>query len=285
MTWHYDETKPDVWSTPLGLSKSFLKKQINVDNYGYNPHYCNFSKIIDNSKNYDFIFVCVAGPSSSFDVSLNLLKNNVKCPVFLEAGDDVPFSNFHEKRVNIVDAIFTPDKRCHEKYKTKNLNSTWMPSWCDDEIFYYKSKNRENICVTTCGERPYVNVLANSFPKQFLNKRVWFYDNTDFYNQGTVVYQYARYDEITRRLFEAGGCHNALLTNRISKETGIYDLFPEDECICYFSSESECIDKMKKLFHDDEYRNNITKNLYETIQKNHMVSNRVDLILKEFYKL
>ena len=104
-------------------------------------------------------------------------------------------------------------------------------------------------------------------------------------NSGTIGYQYARYNEITRRLFEMGGCNLAVLTNRISPETGIYDIFVDDVDIAYFSDMDECLYKMNKLINDNDYRNKLASNMYNKVTKNHLVGNRVDQILKVFEEL
>mgnify|MGYP000906833202 CR=1 FL=1 len=285
MSWHYDETTPDIWSTPLGFSKCLVKNGHEVFNFGYNPQNCDFTKLIDASKNFDLILLFTAGPSDSLDKEIFRLKQNVKIPIFLEAGDDLPNSPYHHNRIKNVDAIFTPDLRCHINYLKNKLNSHWMPSWCDTEIFYDNLKPRENKCITTCGERQHAKILQDIFGNKFINKRVWNYENTNFFNSGTIVYQYARYDEITRRIFEAGGCRCAIITNRISASTGIYNLFVEDQDICYFSNEQELLIKMQKLFNDEEYRIKLSNNIYNKIQKYHLIDHRVEKILKVYKEL
>lgn len=81
---------------------------------------------------------------------------------------------------------------------------------------------------------------------------------------------------------EGGGCRNAIIQNRISPETGIYELFEEDVDMCYYSSVQECVDKVRRLLEDEEYRNKLTTNMYEKITKYHMVGNRVDQVLEVY---
>lgn len=280
--------KEGDWSTPIGLAKSFVKKGHKVDLFTVkDANKFTLDELIKVSNRYDLLFFCWAGPSNTFDSELLKLKQNTKSKVFLELGDDEPigFRNV-QNRIRIPDAIFPPDLRCHSKYLSMGLNSHWLPCWCDDELFYKKNNPaRKNICVTTCGSRPYVDKLQSTFGDRFLNTRVFGYENTDFYNSGTISYQFARYDEVTRRLFEVGGCGNALLTNRISKETGIFDLFIEDEDIAYFSDENECIEKMDKLLNDDEYRNKLANNIHQKITNYHLVGNRVDQIMKVYQSI
>lgn len=284
LAYHFNENKLDPWNTPIGIGKSFEKKGHTVNHYALDPKACNFSKLLTDADKHDLIFFCWCGPSASFDEQLEVLKLKTKTKIFLELGDEPQTHRDNQTRINHVDAFFTPDLRCHKHYLERNLPSNWMTHWCDDEIFYRKPEiQKQNVCVTSClGGRPLIPELTQMFPDRFINKHVWGYDNTNYYNSGTFTYQFARYDEITRRIFEAGGCGNAIITNRISPETGIYDLFKDDEDIAYFSSAEECFYKMNKLYNDADYRNKLATNLYNKIKNNHLVGNRVDQILNVY---
>lgn len=281
--WHFDELKPQLWSTPLGLANAFIKAGHEVEYYAFDPNNCNLETLLlkSYSDQYDFIFISMAGPSTSFDNELIRIKDKIKIPIYMEFGDDLPHLPFFSTRKHYVDGIFTLDNRCHETYLRENLPSNWMPCWCDDEIFFRQNNpNRQNICVTTCiGDRPLLNEFSQIFGDKFICKNVWAYENSVFYNSGTFTYQYARFNELTRRIFEAGGCGNAIITNRISPGTRINDLFVEDEDICYFSSQQEALQKMEMLYNDDAYRTTLANNIYNKIQSNHLVSHRVQQIL------
>lgn len=287
LVYDFNPHKPDKWNTPIGIGKSFHKKGHDVKHYALNPKACDFSELYENADKHDLIFFCWCGPSSSFDNGLKILKSKTKTKLFLELGDEPQTKVDNQERIKFVDAFFTPDLRCHKEYVSKGLSSNWMTHWCDDSVFYKKENtNRQNICTTSCiGYRPLINEFSQIFKDRFVNKNVWGYDNTDYYNSGSFTYQFARFDEITRRIFEAGGCGNAVITNRISKETGIYDLFVEDEDICYFSTPQEAYEKMIRLYEDHEYRNKLANNIYDKITKNHLVGNRVDQIVKVYENL
>jgi hypothetical protein len=281
IAYHFDENKPDLWNTPLGIVNSFQKKGHTVKQYGLDPKNCIMDKLISEANNYDFIFICWCGPSPSFDEQLKKLKSSTKTKLFLELGDEPQTYQDNQERIKHVDAFFTPDLRCHNEYISRGLPSNWMTHWCDDMIFYRKeNSNRKNICVTSCiGYRPLIGEFSDIFKDKFVNKQVWNFDNTDYFNSGTFTYQYARFDEITRRIFESGGCGNAIITNRISSETGIYDLFVEDEDICYFSTAQEAYDKMIRMYEDDDYRNKLANNIHKKITEKHLVGHRVDQII------
>lgn len=269
------------WNSSYGFAKSLEKKGHLVDFYPIvNPSPVDMTRLIDESSNYDLIYLLWCGPWETFDDQLEILKSKTHTPIFIDIGDEPQTYSYNQRRINYVDAFFTADLRCHKHYLERGLPSNWMTHWCDDEVFYNKpSIVRSNVCITTCGRRPPTDSLSQILGKQFIDKKVWNYDNTDFYNSGTVVFQFATNDEITRRIMEGGGCKNAIIQNRISKETGIYNLFEEDVDMCYYSSLQECIDKIRRLLEDDEYRNKLAANMYEKVTKYHMVGNRVDQVM------
>lgn len=280
IAYHHSPLEESSWGTPQGI-EAYLKKEHFVQKYLLDPKNCNFDKLLEDSKRYDLILIFYAGPSDSFDSELIKLKQNTKTKIFLELGDEPQTFHHNQKRINYVDAFFTPDLRCHNFYKSKGYNSYWMTHWCDDSIFYHNPEIKvNNVCITTCGSRPpYTDLLPKYLGNKFINKRVDNNENNSFYNSGTIVFQNARWDEITRRIFEGGGCKKAVLTNRIHKDTGIYELFKEDEDICYYSNEVECLNKIAKLLHDEEYRNKLANNIYKKITENHLTKHRIEMIL------
>lgn len=275
---------PGHWNSSMGFANALEKKGHSVTIYPIrDPRSVDLTKLIDEASNYDLILFFFCGPWVSFDQQLELLSKSTATPIFMDIGDEPQTYPCNQVRINHVDAFFTADLRCHNHYVQRGLPSNWMTHWCDDDVFYYKPETqRENKCVTTCGKRPCTDALSQVFGDRFVNKRIWNHENTDFYNSGSVVFQFANHDEITRRIMEGGGCKNAIIQNRISSETGIYELFQEDIDMCYYSSVQECVDKVRRLLEDEEYRNKLTTNMYEKITKYHMVGNRVDQVLEVY---
>lgn len=280
IVYHYNPLDKISYGTPQSI-ESYLHNKHKVDKFLLDPTNCNFSSLIDNSNKYDVIIIFYAGPSISFDGELKKLKENTKTKIFLELGDEPQTYPHNQQRINYANAIFTPDLRCHKNYISRGYKSYWMTHWCDNSYFYYNTSiTKQNTVITTCGQRPpYTDMLSKYLNNKFINKKINYEDNNTFYNSGTIVFQHARWDEITRRIFEGGGCKNAILANRISSETGIYDLFKEDEDICYYNDQMDCIKKVSRLLHDTEYREKLANNIYNKITNNHLTKHRCDLLL------
>ena len=68
------------------------------------------------------------------------------------------------------------------------------------------------------GNRRYSFFLKLLLGKFFINRRLNDFENTKFYNDTKISFQYARWSEITRRIFESGACGCCILTNKIKKK-------------------------------------------------------------------
>jgi len=271
------------WNSCSCIAYEFERLGHTFDYYPFDPDNTNFDKLITNAHKYDFLYMGVAGPHQSFDNELQKLRSKTSTKVMMEFGDDIPTSNFFIFRKTLTDHIITPDLRCCKKYLDEGFSAHWHPNFCDPNIYYKINQDRKNICVTTCGHnRPLLKEFSEMFGEKFIAKHVSPQDSANFYNSGTFTYQYARWNELTRRIFEAGGCGNAVITNRLSEDSGIYDLFPEDECVAYFSTPKEAYEKMIKLYEDDDYRNYLANNLYKTVIEKHLVQHRVQKILEAY---
>ena len=53
----------------------------------------------------------------------------------------------------------------------------------------------------------------------YINKKCNPLENAQLYQKSKIVFQYARWNEITRRLFEAAACKCCILTNRLPEHT------------------------------------------------------------------
>lgn len=185
------------------------------------------------------------------------------------------------ERAKIADAIYTPDARCCARYKEMGFkHAHWLNHWGDEFLFKYKEEiPRKNVCITTCGDRPGVDYVQSALGDKFINKKIPAQENTSFYNSGTVAFQYARYDEVTRRLFEAGGCKLAVVTNRISTSTGIYDLFVDGKDIMYYSTPKEAVEKIEYLLNNQYVRETLAERIYSKVNVYHRAETRAQQII------
>lgn len=286
MLWHEEKDKPETfWNCPLGLSFAFKKLNHSVDIYNFDAGNCNLENVFPVADNYDFILISWPWFSKSLDEQIKKLRQITKTKILLELGDEPQTYGQALERIKYVDAAYTQDLRCQQKYLESGYNVHWLTHWGDEFLFYYNDKvKRENKCVTTCGQRYGTNYLEMMLGDKFVNKRIGPKENNEFFNSGTIAYQFANNDEITRRVMEAGGCKLAVVTNRISRETGIYDLFTDGIDIMFYENQEDALKKINLLLEDDFLRNAIAENMFEKINKYHRAEIRckqiIDIITK-----
>lgn len=281
MLWHGDDTKPeDFWNCPLGLSFGFKKLGHVVDIYKFDAGNCNLDKFFPVANDYDFCLFMWPFVSTTLDSEIKKLRSLSKVKIILDLGDEPQTFGQGFERIKYADAGYTPDLRCQRKYIEMGYNVHWLTHWGDEHLFYYdKDVPRENRCVTTCGQRYGTGYLETMLGDKFLNKRITPNQNTAFFNSGTIAYQFANHDEITRRVMEAGGCKLAVVTNRISQETGIYDLFKDGVDIMYYQSQEDALKKINLLLEDDFLRNALAENIYRKINLHHRTETRCRQIM------
>lgn len=281
MLWHGDDTKPeDYWNCPLGLSFAFKKLGHTVDIYKFDAGNCNLERVFPVADFYDFILISWPWTSKTLDDQIKKLREITKTKIILELGDEPQTFGQAFERIKYVNAAYTQDLRCQRKYMESGLNVHWLTHWGDEFLFYYNDKiERENRCITTCGKRYGTDYLSSMLGDKFVNKRITSEENNAFFNSGTIAYQYANNDEITRRVMEAGGCKLAVVTNRISQETGIYDLFKDGIDIMYYQNQEDALSKINLLLEDDFLRNALANNMYKKINIYHRAETRCHQII------
>jgi glycosyltransferase involved in cell wall biosynthesis len=280
MLWHGDSMVEEYWNCPLGLSFAFKRLGHNVDIFKFDAANCDLEKFFIVSNNYDFIWVSWPWNSKSLDEQLKKLRTISHKKIILEMGDEPQTFGQGIERAKIADAIYTPDIRCQKKYIEMGINAHWITHWGDEYLFEHNSTiPRSNICVTTCGVEKYTKYLSSALGSNFIYRKKLAEENNEFYNSGTIAFQYARWDEITRRIFEAGGCKLAVVTNRISTATGIYDMFVDGKDILYYDTEQDAAEKIKYLINNEYIRNVLSENIYKKINLYHRAEKRANQII------
>lgn len=98
---------------------------------------------------------------------------------------------------------------------------------------------------------------------------------SQIYSKAKVVFNYSMNDDINMRLFEGMACNRAVLTNKLSTESGINDLFNDGEHLVSFTDDT-LLSKAKKLISDDNYRETIANNGYKEVISKHTYKQRTE---------
>jgi len=77
----------------------------------------------------------------------------------------------------------------------------------------------------------------------------------------------------------------AVITDYISKETGIYDLFVHGEDILYYKNIEEAIYYIDILINDHDFRNRLASNLFNKINKFHRAETRAKQLISIYKEI
>ena len=130
------------------------------------------------------------------------------------------------------------------------------------------------------GRRKYNIFLKIFLGNDYKNKRCDPKDNANFFNTGQVVFQYARWGEITRRIFEASACKCCVLTNRLKNHTMIETLFVHNVSILYYDGPLSLIKQLIRIKIKPDLVKKISENAYEIVNKNHTQISRAKYLIK-----
>jgi hypothetical protein len=282
--------KEKFWSTPRGIFDAFINdKRIeeikwyptpSMDkNFGFNE----LKKHYDSNKFVpDIIFWMSCGPfpDEIFD------KNNFpKSKLVVECGDEPQTMHCNQKRTKNADLILTPDFECYSYYKSIGYNVIFTSHWTDLNIYYPSFTNYEPFDVVTsmCGDRgEVVNYLEEKLGSSFyLKNNLKDIENGDLYRNGKIIFQKARYGEVTRRIFEGMSCKKLVITDRLNSNKQLEDMFIEDEEIVFYSSKEEALEKIQFYLNNDYERNRIAQNAYKKVINYFTTKNIVNFVITE----
>ena len=100
------------------------------------------------------------------------------------------------------------------------------------------------------------------------------------YNKAKVVFNYAVNDDLNMRVFEAMACKRPLLTNKLSLQSGLSDLFKDGEHYIGFD-DKDLMEKAEMLIKDKALRDKIALSGYNETIKNHTYTKRLEDLWKE----
>jgi len=286
----------EPWSTPLGLKWELQSRGIEVDQYNLyhadgqllpSKNIRTYSGDCFNKFNQDYqrgyrpdaVIVMDYGP---FDYAGMDKRFFPDVPFILEAGDTPQSFRMHMQKAHKFDAVITPDLQSAERFKESGIKAEWMTHWADHAIFH-PNYDIEPIydCVSTCGGRKVTAEIQRELGERFNNERYFFgEDHAKRLLMGKMVFQCSQFGEITRRIFEGMAVGRMVLTDRLSPETHMQELFIDGEDIVYYDDAKDAIDKINYYAAHTEERERIARNGFVKVLNDHTVSNRIDRIVE-----
>lgn len=268
--------KEKFWSTPKGIYDAFVMDERIEEIRWYPTPSSDPSFGFNELKKYydsnEFIPDIIFWMSCGFFPTLDELfdkKNFPKSKLVVDCGDEPQTMHYNQKRTKNADLILTPDVECYLQYKSLGYNVIFTSHWTDLNIFYPSFTSYEPFDVVTSmyGERgEVVNYLQEKLGSSFyLKNNLKDIENADLYRNGKIVFQKARYGEVTRRIFEGMSCKKLVITDRLNPNKQLEDMFVEDEEIVFYSSKEEALEKIRFYLNNNKERNRIAENGYKKV--------------------
>lgn len=271
---YYSIGSENYWSTGRGIYDAFVSDERIEEikwyptpsadkNFGFNElkkHYDSNQFVPD----IIFWMSCGPFPDELFD------KNNFpKSKLVVDCGDEPQTFHYNQKRTKNADIVLSPDVECYLHYKSMGYGVIFTSHWTDLNIFYPSFTDYEPFDVVTSmyGDRGEVvkylqEKLGSSF---YLKNNLKDIENGDLYRNGKIVFQKSRYGEVTRRIFEGMSCKKLVITDRLSSNKQLDQIFKENEEIVFYSTKEEALEKIQFYLNNDDERNRIAENGYKKV--------------------
>jgi hypothetical protein len=180
-----------------------------------------------------------------------------------ESGDDPQNFERNYPKAHRFHYTITPDKVSADEYRICGINAEWVNHFADTKVQFPMNLEPQYVAVTTrgFGNSEFLDYLTNWAEGAIGNKNgMDAKEHTEFLNSGLMVIQNSRWGEITRRIFEGMACGKMVLTDNLSPETGLRDIFIDGEDIVYYDDMFDCIEKINYYNDNKAERERIAHN-------------------------
>ena len=279
ITFIYDYKDGEIWSTPMALVNEFKERNWQVNIIKTND--TDLKNWVDSKPQTDIVLFMDWG---RFD-SQYLNKDLVPAFWIQESGDDPQNFERNSPKADRFHYTITPDKRCADEYIKKGINAEWINHFADTKVQFPMNLEPKYVAVTTrgIGNSEFLDYLTHWAEGAVGNRNgLGPKEHTEFLNSGMMVIQNSRWKEITRRIFEGMACGKMVLTDNLSPETGLRDMFIDGEDIVYYDDMFDCIEKMNYYNEHEEERELIANNGMQNVLNNYTQIQVVEKLIQKY---
>lgn len=279
ITFIYDYKDGEEWSTPMSLINEFKKREWEVDIIKTND--TDLKNWVDSKPKTDMVLFMDWG---RFD-SEYLNKDLVPAFWIQESGDDPQNFERNYPKANRFHLTITPAANACEEYKKRGINAKWITHWADTAVQFPMNVEPKYVAVTTrgLGGSQFLDYLTNWAEGAIGNRNgLNAKEHTEFLNTGLMIIQNSRWKEVTRRLFEGMACGKMILTDRLSDEAKLNELFIEGEEIVLYNDMFDCIEKINYYNENEQERERIAFNGMQKVLNNYTQIQVVDKLIEEW---
>jgi len=206
------------------------------------------------------LLVFYAGRSEPLERELLRIRQGTDLQIVNELGDEPQTRHLNAVRVQLSDLCLSPDAASVAHWQALGAPCVWFTHWADTVLFHPPEASggeRPLFVVTTMGRRRYHLLLRLLLGGRYQNRRCEGEENLHFYGSGQVAFQYARWGEVTRRVFEAAACGCCVLTNALPAQTRVEELLPSNHAIVYYDGALSLIGCLWRLWRRPSWREQI----------------------------
>ena len=281
--WCHIYYNPDnLYNSCFSLDKALKKIGINLFLFTYkNPNNAQLpTKEFLKENNIHVCLTSITGTTEKLDEQISNFKlENPRVILINFLGDEPQTRHVNFVRALRSDIALSPDANSVKYWRSQGINCKWWTHWADLDAFNNQNIKRDIFLGTTMGNRRYSRLLRIILGNFFVNKRVEGYENAKFFSRIKVAFQYARFEEITRRIFEASACGCCVITNRLPEHTKITSIFKHNESILFFDNIFHLLFLLLKLSLNKSKSIRIARNAEYLVKFKHSSDNRA----KELY--
>jgi hypothetical protein len=288
ITFIYAYEEGEVWSTPMALIKEFQLRgwKTEIISIGSNRtgqyHDLKLQRWLELKPDTDVVMFMDWGRFDSPFLNKELLPNAFWIQ---ESGDDPQNWERNSPKANRFHYTITPSKQSAEEYRKRGINAEWINHFADTKVQFPMNLEPQYVAVTSRGRggSEFLDYLTDWAEGAIGNRNgMGPKEHTEFLNSGIMVIQNSRHKEITRRLFEGMACGKMVLTDNLSPETGLRDIFIDGEDIVYYDDMFDCIEKMNYYNENEEERERIANNGMIKVLHNYTQIQVVDKLIEKF---
>ena len=285
ITFIYDYKEGEIWSTPMALLNEFKER-------GWETEIVPITSTDDSQLQLwiqqdiptDIVLFMDWGRIDSKWLDKSLKPNTFWIQ---ESGDDPQNFERNYPKANRFHYTITPDKQSAIEYRNRGINAEWVNHFADTKVQFPMNLEPKYVAVTSRGRggSEFLDYLTNWAEGAIGNRNgMGPKEHTEFLNSGIMVIQNSRHKEITRRLFEGMACGKLVLTDNLSPETGLRDIFIDGEDIVYYDDMFDCIEKMNYYNENEEERERIAHNGMMKVLHNYTQIQVVDKLIEQYEK-
>jgi hypothetical protein len=274
----------ESWSTPYSLIREFSKRGHSVSRF----HLTKNTELLKNLASNPFDIV-ITMDWKGLDIPQDI-HNSIPSTCFKirECADTPQNFEAHLPHIYNYNMLLTPDYLSTERYNSMGISCMWFNHFADTEIHrIYDGQDGMPPVRSTRGQggSKIMDYIYSLMPDKFVNKNGLIGSEYGrFLSQGKIVIQHSRWGEITRRIFEGMACGKLVITDRLSKETHIGELFDEGKDIVFYDDIPDLISKINYYLcpEGEGGRELIASNSYNKVINSHTQVNRVNSILDRY---